>query len=531
MLNIDILQDEDLQSAVNTFISGLLPHSNYNAECFSQNLSVLLSYVEYNEFQMEYRMLIGALMNLNNLKVSMPMYEPSLRREQLDALLEVSLGDAVVQPEVGMINFLKYEGNNSNLDIETVREEACQILYTRTMELYDTCFALEIPSDDVLNYEPVLKEAFIAHVGSSCINTQAEIVKHSARIGRKKYTGFEDWISYTTHAMAEIKDRISNANADSITVLNSSSASTKLLDKMRELFIPIANYGIPEIDAYTPILRHRMVVVVGKENIGKTKFAVDKAVNVLLAGGKVAYMCGETAQSKLYCDILINYVFKKYDIVLRPSDILGSSECPDDIQKVIGMSINELIDEGNLLLCDAFSYDTVYDEMVSLYDLHEVDMFVIDHSCALTGSVGDGSLKDKIDHLSSAVRDFRKAYPVCVMVTSHPSTTAKASDSRGRITDDSPTKGSQNLSTDADEVFILRDNETLRKQNLIMLENTKRRDAGRINDYIILKKKFEVSAFIYDEQEQAADMKLTVERDEAIALLENSYSDEGNYTL
>ena len=33
------------------------------------------------------------------------------------------------------------------------------------------------------------------------------------------------------------------------------------------------------------------------------------------------------------------------------------------------------------------------------------------------------------------------------------------------------------------------------------------------------------------EQEQAADMKLTVERDEAIALLENSYSDEGNYTL
>ena len=102
------------------------------------------------------------------------------------------------------------------------------------------------------------------------------------------------------------------------------------------------------------------------------------------------------------------------------------------------------------------------------------------------------------------------------MVTSHPSSLAKDSAKKGNATQDSPTKGSQNLSTEADEVLYLRDNETLIKQNLILLENTKRRNAGRIVEPVILQKKFEVNAFIYDASLQKGESKLGLEREQAL---------------
>ena len=197
------------------------------------------------------------------------------------------------------------------------------------------------------------------------------------------------------------------------------------------------------------------------------------------------------------------------------------------------MAKDFVVNNGSLILCDAFNYATVYNELVALYDNTHFDFIAIDHSCALVGSAGNGSMHDNVVALSTAVKNFRKIYPVCVMVTSHPSTTAKNSDSNGRETTDSATKGAQDLSTDADEVLYLRDNETLRKQGLVMIENLKRRDAARATDYIILRTHLAVSAFIYDEEEQASDNALGIKREAGIAMLEEMYNggDTDNYNI
>lgn len=55
--------------------------------------------------------------------------------------------------------------------------------------------------------------------------------------------------------------------------VDSVDKASTLLNSLKDRFIPIAKYGIPEIDGEgefegTPILRHRLVVVVGNENIG-----------------------------------------------------------------------------------------------------------------------------------------------------------------------------------------------------------------------------------------------------------------------
>ena len=55
MINIDIVADEELQKVVNVFISGMLPHANYNPENFPAILSNTLSYIHLEEFSMVFR--------------------------------------------------------------------------------------------------------------------------------------------------------------------------------------------------------------------------------------------------------------------------------------------------------------------------------------------------------------------------------------------------------------------------------------------------------------------------------------------
>lgn len=520
MLKINLVEDEELSGVINNFISALLPHQNFDSSAYTNILATIFKYVKLEEFQLEYRLILEALSELGRIKLSMLDFEPKLTRDVFESILEASIMDAVVRPELGVVEWLNYEGLKSDLTIPTNKEDACQKLCARALSLYDDCFEIQESSTDILNHEPELRAAFMSHMGVQCINFQSEIMRHKARVGKAWYQGYEDWLKYTKRMTVEISERLESADSERIVQLDSVEGSYKLLQKIQSLLVPIADWGIPELDDITPILRHRLVVVVGNENIGKTKFAVDESVNVLLTGGKVVYMCGETEKAKVFADLMVNYIYKKYQIIIRPVHLASPESCPDDVRKIIGMSIEEVVSNGGLTLCDAFNYGTLREELDKLYEKVNFDMVVIDHSCALVGSTGDGTLKSKIDKLAFDCRDFKKSNPVCVLVTSHPSIASKETAKKDKTTEDSPTKGSQNLSTEADEVFYLRDNDILRKQNLIMLENTKRRDGGRLTEPVVLQKKFEVSAFIYNAELQSGNTRVGIERAEALNDLE-----------
>lgn len=532
MIDIDLENDDNLQEAVNPFISSLLPHENYNADYFTQNLNVLLKYVHEDEFKLEYRLLVKALLNLNRLKMSLDSFTPELTQEAFENILSNSIYDAITDETLGVREWLQSEGNNTNLDIATVREDAQQKLCMRAIDLYDTCFNLEQDSRTVANNEPALKAALMSSVCRRSLQVQSNIISESYRIGRKKYSGYEDWLKYTATVVSELHRRIADAENSETFNVDSMEGSINLLNDLSNTFQPIADWGIPPLDNYTPILKHRLVVVVGNENIGKTKFAIDKAVNVIKAGGRVLYMCGESRQSKIYADIIVNYVYKTYEtapgypMFIRPEHIVDDN-CDVNVRKAIRMTIDTISHNSLLALHDAFNYATCYDELVAEYENHPFDMVVIDHSCALIGSYGDGSVKAKVDKLAEDCKLFRKKYPVCVLVTSHPSTIAKDDLIKDRPSTGSPTKGSQNLSTDADEVFFLRDNETLKKQGLIKLENTKRRDAGCADD-VILRKMYNVSATVYDSELQTESAIDSLASQEALRALTASIDEAIN---
>lgn len=529
MLNIDVLEDEEIQGVIKRFISSVLPHENYDANCFSVNLSTIFKYVRLEEFKLDYRLLLEALSDLNKIKSSFDDFEPKFTLENFETLLEISIGEAVTREELGVKEWLLYEGLDANLSNEMSKETACQKLFQKCTELYEECFDLAEDSISVCNREPELRAAFVAAIGLQTVNTQVKIIRDGIRIGRRYYSGFEDWREYLNTVSAELSSRLSNASEENVIILDDLEKSTKLLSKLSNFNEPIAEWGIPELDNFTPMLKHRLVVVVGAENIGKTKFCVDKAVNALLQSKKVAYMCGESQLEKVLGDVIVNYVWKRFGYVIRPEHIAKRDECPEDIRKVIGIAIDEIVTKGKLTLVTSFSYNTLYQEMQDLHERCNFDLLVIDHSCALKGRVGMG-LKDNVDELALQTREFKKNNPVCILISSHPSVTARESMSRGREISDSPTKGSQGLSAEADEIFVLRDNETLAKQGLLECEVYKRRDADEITDRIILRKKFEVSALIYDESFQAVNEMVSLEKQEAIdALIADS--EEAMYTL
>lgn len=526
MIKINVLENEGIQDPVKKFISALLPHEEYDAKFFLGNLSILFKYIKLEEFTMEFRMLLEALADFGKLKLSFEEYEPLLEQEIFSTLVEASVSDAVMRPDIGIREWLDSTGFDSDLENEVTRENACQTLWQRCIDLYEECFSLEVPSCKAANYEPELREAFKSCVSLQSINNQIAIVRGAIRVGRKRYSGVDGWLEYSGILLAEINTRLSDADGESTIILDSAESSLKLLRSMAGYYESIADWGIPELDDMTPISRHKLVTVVGNENIGKTKFMINAATQVLLAEKRVAYMCGETKQAVVYTDIIINYVYKKYGYILRPEHVYSFESCPEDIRKVVGMTIDHLTSNKLLVLEESFNYDTCFDEISSLYQTVGFDVLIIDHSCALGGTVGDGSLKAKVDKLARDARVFRKNNPVCIIISSHPSQTAKEALTRDREVTESPTKGSQDLSTDSDEVYILRENETLKKQGLLKLENFKRRGAAKFINPVILQKKFEVSCFIYDENKQAVDSVMELEKQQALAALEVDSNDE-----
>lgn len=537
MITVNIIEDEDLQGVLKRFLSSLLPHQNYDADYFSTNLQSVFRYIHLEEMNMEYYVLFKLCNDLNKIKSLHTAYVPSLMRSVLENTLNTSLGDAITSPNLGVKQWLVYEHLESNLAIESVRQEACTKVYARCLELYDECFAMAEDSSTMANNLPSLKAAFTAHVGNQVLNTQARIIQGSYQQGRQTYSGYSDWLKYTIRMANEISNRLNDADDTSAVQLNSLDKVNVLLSSLKEMYVPIAKYGIPPIDgenAYdgTPMLRHRLVVIVGNENIGKSMFAKDQAVNLLMAGAKVLYMCGENAKTKIYSEVLINYIYKKYHFFVLPSHIQDIESCPENIKKVIKLAEAELIDSGNLILRDSYSYEGFYTEMVADYEKYKCDAYIIDHSFALTGGYDGDNGKRNIDNLAKDARNFRKNYPVYLMVLSHPSSYAKEYLSKDKKVNYSATKGSQNLSTDADDVFVLRDNEVLQKEGLLAIENTKRRDASVIHDNIIMRKMFDVSHLEYDEKYQAKSASLSVEADAALHNLEEFYSaDNDLYSL
>lgn len=541
MISVDLRMDEELTKVVNLMISAMLPHENYDPDCFLASLDYALSYIKLDEFKMEYRVILSALSELGKIKVHSLEYKPKLTREIFENIITVSIEDLITDNTLGIIEYLTFEGLNNNLTIQTTKELAMQKLYTLSIELYDVCFKLAQDSNTVANYIPEYKAAFIGHTAMEGIKAQSNILMGSLSVGRRVYSGNADWLEYTQTMASEINTRISAVEEDnSLTVVDSLAKANEMLKDLQTAFIPIANWGIPELDgngisAGTPILRHRLVVAVGAVNVGKTMFSIDAAVNVVLAGNKIVYMVGEGVKAGVWGNLLINYINKKWGKFVTLPMLSDIEAQPEAIAKIIKIAIAELFDSKSISLREAYDYDTFYQQAMKDYNDNPYDMLIIDHSLALNSARRMDDI-EKVTLLAVQARTLKKKIPVCILVTSHPSSQAKEYLVRSKMVpgDIDPTAGSRRLNAEADEVLILNTNETLRKQGMVMMQNSKRRNAPVLRDFIYLNTMFDACRYIYDPSKQTVNEKDNTTAEQAIQELEELYGEDDSselYTL
>lgn len=494
MLEFDILDDENLTEVLNTLISGMLPHEGFDPTMYGTIYRNIVSYIRLEEMKMQYFALLSALDAFNKMQAAMPEFKPMLTREVFESTLRVSIFDLVRTPEVGMSSYLQREGKNNDLRIETVQQEAAEILYQLSLDLYDECYALATPSSEALNVMPVYKLATLSNVASTSMNVQRAILQEEKRIGRKRFSGVNDWFEYIRLLNIEIERRL-NTDTENIIHLNDLEVANRMFANLAALYESLALYEIPQLDDETSMLKHRLVVRVGLEGVGKTTAIIDDIGKLLMAGRRVVVMSGETPPEQMVSMILVNYIYHKTGKWVTRKHVAGVEECPPEIQQLIAICRLELFESGRVIVVKTFNYRTLSQELKDLYEQYKFDALFIDHSRALSGGPGD---KDDITMLSKDLREFKRNYPVYCCVVSHPSVKATEFLQKDKpVGAVSPTAGSSDLSREADEVFIHLSTPEYKKQSLFGQQIWKRRGPA-LSRVVVLKMMPDIYHYEYD---------------------------------
>lgn len=523
MLHIDLIESTILHEPLKRLISAMLPTENYDSVYFVETLKSLERYIQLDELSAEYYVMINIFKQLEKLVTGNLEYSPIVTRESVEIILQSNAMALVRNPMVNFGQVLAIEGYETNLEIKTNATAGAKLLFKRTLELYDTCFEMAQPSCEAISFIPALKEALMLNVAEQSIRAQAKIINSEIRVGRTLYSGVQGWFEYIKVIDIELGARLEDGD-DTLVRVDSLDKGLAMLSSLSEMFQPLAKYGLPPMDTATPMLRHRLVIICANENVGKTKFAVNCIGKLLAEGKKVLMMCGENHVNLAWAQILSNYIYQKHGIYITDGKLADMSTLSEDNQKLVVACAAEISENGNLILKDSFTYDKFYSELVAEYERSKFDAVFIDHTMAL---VGKGDQYTNLGDLAVQARRFKKDYPCYLQILSHLSVIAKEALSKGKKIESSPTKGNGTLSAEADEIFILIDNEKLASEGLLGIYNYKRRNAPRVLEDMIVKKKFNISSFEWDDKFQGSVTGLDIEAEKAMEAI-NDYYDEEN---
>lgn len=511
MIKFDFQDDAEFIETVNSMISCLLPHENYNGKYFSDILEKLLGFVRIEEMPCHYGVLTTVLESMKKIVVLDEDFTPSLDRASFDRFLGAGIQDYIDVNSREVTTWLTGIGEVLNLDIPKDNERAKEVLYSMSMELYETCLNLSIDTSSYPTLILTMREAFKANAIMEGQIVLRNILGKGLWVGKKKYKGLDDFLSYSLEYINEIRYRLDEEGDDNTIVLDDLSKAKKIMDMNKQQSQALGKYGIPEMDDFTPMLRHRLVVIAATENTGKTLFSTHLTATLLLEGKTVVYMCGEAPENQILNKILPSYIFRKYGKFISETQCMGSEEIDPEHDRLIKIAMKEIVESGNFIFRGSFTYDDCGQELIDLYQKKKFDAVFIDHSASMVRAPGSKlfSEKDCIDCAAVQLRNFKKKFPVFVCVTSHPSfEAAKEIEKFKCIKTASPTRSSGVLSKEADEVFFMYRTEELNKQNKIAFQITKRRLARVPINHIYLKVNYVSYMFNYNDEDQSNDESL-----------------------
>ena len=517
-------RDEVLTTTLNKVLSGFLPHENFSEADFIALYSALTQRITETEMRGVYNPFRYILHRYYILALESGRI-PSITEDKFAGALENIVFDMLSDKRTEMYSVMAEDGQVFDLTVPTNREQAAQTLYSKVLCLYRTCFDLKVSTSEALSYMVELDEAIKRNFIDGTVANQQEILTNGLQLGKKFYQGGDGWISYISSASRELSEFCSNSGKR--LECNSYSSLAEIERARDSAAEPLCDYGIPMLDDETPILQHRLTVLIGKENIGKTKVMTHLVARLIINGVKPYVATGETTTYLFFFQVLSSYLYQKYQLHIPPNMLTAKNvETLDAEDRQLVNTAKYFLLNSGLVIDDSLSYDTVMPTMEEYYN-QGCRAFFIDHSQSLKGRRGR-MISELVTSLALDCREFKNSHPVYVCVLSHPSAELKdilqKDPEKAQNLQISPTAQSSTLSIEADEIFILYETQLLVKEQLLGWITYKRR--GPKIGTVFIRKLFHVNAFVYDENDQAgAD---TVDMDdvaEALSIYEDDTED------
>lgn len=496
--------DEVLCTNLNHVISGLLPHENYTPETFGLLYPALVNTLKVENVSGIHYIFFSVLQKYSELQNAVPGdgFKVRITRPHFENALANNLPDYILEPQLRVSEIMNEEGKSGDISIPTVQSDAMSIVFARAMELYDTCFELKQTYEDAMAYIVDLKDAIKANVIETGMQIQRTIMSTGMRYGRKMYRGTVGWLDFSQQLVREISEM------DTRTVDDLNCISLDVLDKIgyqaQSMSDGLAGYGIPQLDDRTPMLRHRLAVLVAKENTGKTRIITHLIATLIRAGVKSYFACGEAPPQLMFMQITSSYIYQEYGMYFEPEDLFGKRfDMQIESDKQLIQTAKARVAMSGVIISDSLEYDNVISTFTEAWR-KGCEAFFIDHTQSLGGRRGR-KISELVTTLALDCRDLKKNLPIYIMLASHPSTDLKDMLQKDQTKDihKSPTAQSATPSQEADELFILVDSDYYQKQGILQWIVNKRRGAIKPPAFFI-RKLFHVCSFQYDPNIQGA---------------------------
>lgn len=498
-------RDEGLTDIFNNVLSGLLPHTNYDADKFGILYFAMKSVISLSDTRGVHYALYFVLDRYSALMsaVGVENFSVLLTRERFDEALSNNLPDLILEPQLEVGRLMDEEGKPSDINNPMVQQDMMSVAYVRCMNLYDTCYDLCKSCEDAMSSLVVLRSAMQSNIIETSMAVQRSIVSTGYRQGKRLYRGPDGWLDYIQQVTREIVEM--QQLGDNDLVCDSLDILPVIDGAVEEVSESLGEYGIPTIDDYTPILKHRFSVLVARENTGKTKFVIRTIASLIRRGIKCFFACGESSKEGMEMEIVSSYIRQEYGMYFPVVCLVGEgfNSLREDDKQVVATAKARVATSGLAISTDT-EYDNVISKFTRYYSLG-YEAFFIDHSQSLRGRRGR-PIGELVTTLALDCRDFKRQYPVYIMLTSQPSSNLKDLLQKDQMANlqISPTAQSAAPSQEADELFILNSTEYLKRQGLLEVITYKRRGAPIPGSAFIVKE-FDVGNYVYDPRRQGAD--------------------------
>lgn len=510
--------DEDFKDALKNYLSCALPHENYDPRFFNEVINKLFKLIRLEEMSVEFKVLCSSLYNLSKISITVEGYEPKMTRDDYINIISYSFDDFVAKNSKEIQRFMSVRGYDFDYAIPEQQQQAKEQLFNEALDLYDDCFSRKTSSSQFPAVLLALRSAFKTNANRFSLECSFRIMNEGLFQGKKVYKGDDGYMEYVSNFLSEIRGRLDDSE-EGIGTIDSIEKIYKMREMNKVQSSRICDYGIPQVDDYTPMLRSRLQVIIGTVNVGKTAMCCNLAAKLIMEGKKVLYWPGESGENEIKNRILSSYIRRKYNRYVMSAQIAGIDSCDEEAQILINKADIDLVNLGGLTFLDNLTYDNFYDDAKAAYEKNKFDVLIVDHSGTLKTVPGSKlySTKDRIDSLAVQARMFKKDFPVDVIISSHPSTNAEDDIRKyGYIrTSTGSTKGSNDLDKEADDIFVLVSNPSLVKAGLVEFYTKKRRLATPYFGKILLNFNTQVQYFEYDPSIQA-DVKGDLAEDQAL---------------